>query len=107
MNQERLDILEELYIMEKFTVDLDLGEIYGVKGGKLHGINPSGTHHVSLSYPGKRSINFNTAEVIAFIHGMDIIDKCVCHIDNDQSNNSIHNLEVRPRNWKRLKKYKS
>jgi hypothetical protein len=96
MRYERIQLLKEVLGQGKIHVDLETGEIHNVKTGRKLG-HRGGTYcdylSVGIGYNGKTEC-FTVHSVVAFVGGLDLLDKEVNHIDGNKFNNSISNLET-------------
>jgi hypothetical protein len=92
MKAERLNFLKKG--MKRYKVDLDKGIVYRLDGKPMKPYkNEGGYLRVSIFYKGKQKI-FYVHQVIAYMGGLDMLNKTVNHIDGNKENNSIANLET-------------
>ena len=88
MKKEKLEILEQ--VVSYWEVDIENGIITTPRGS--HGFLSRGRLMTSIIFNGKR-YTYYVYQIIAFVGGLNLLDKEVNHIDGDKSNNKISNLE--------------
>lgn len=89
IKKERLEVLEK--VIDYWNVDLEEGVITTPRG--TNGcLNKEGRLATSVRYKGE-SYSFYVHEIIAYVGGLDLLDKEVNHIDGNKTNNRLYNLE--------------
>ena len=88
MEKERLEVLEQ--VISYWEVDVENGIITTPKGS--HGALHRGRLMTTVIFNGRQYTYF-VHQIIAFVGGLDLLDKDVNHIDGDKLNNKISNLE--------------
>lgn len=91
MNKERLGRLPK--ILEKYkdriSVDIHSGRLVGLKPE----INHKGYLTINFWYEDRKAY-YRLHEIIAFLGGLDLLDKTVNHINGEKTDNRIVNLET-------------
>lgn len=95
MKQEKFIVLKEMLDNKQLTVDLDTGDVYGVKGANLskRKPKPSGYIQVILTHNGKK-YTFYIHQIVAVAGGLDLVDVTVNHKNGNKQDNRLENLEA-------------
>ena len=88
MKKERLDVLKQ--VISYWEVDIENGIITTPRGS--HGALNKGGLMTTVRF-NEKNHTYYVYEIIAFVGGLDLLNKEVNHIDGDKSNNKISNLE--------------
>lgn len=91
MNKDRLSLLPVLLnkYSSKFSVCVETGTVKGLTVS----MSDKGYYYVSFWHD-KKAFKYKVHELVAFLGGMELLDKTVNHIDGDKLNNRLDNLET-------------
>ena len=90
MNQERITVLHQ--VVCRWKVDVESGEVV-TRSGVAKSVTSDGYYQLCTTFQGKK-YKFSVHEIIAFVGGLDILNKTINHVSGDKKDNRLSNLEA-------------